>query len=75
MLGVIENIPLDFGGGQMFFEVQVMEHANFKILLGHPFFTLTSCRTFDLPNGEQYILITDPNTHKEMCIPTLPWVN
>jgi hypothetical protein len=29
---------------------------------------------FDLPNGEQDILLTDPNTHKELRIPTLPWV-
>ncbi|KAG2739744.1 hypothetical protein P692DRAFT_201670809, partial [Suillus brevipes Sb2] len=61
MLGVIENIPLDFGGGPMFFQAQVTERANFEILLGRPFFTLTSCRTFDLPDGEQDIVITDPN--------------
>ena len=73
-LGVIENIPLDFGGGPMFFQAQVTERANFEILLGRPFFTLTSCRTFDLPDGEQDIVITDPNTGKEMRIPTLPWV-
>ncbi|KAG2750989.1 hypothetical protein P692DRAFT_201710279, partial [Suillus brevipes Sb2] len=73
-LGVIENIFLDFGSGPMFFQAQVTERANFEILLGCPFFTLTSCRTFDLPDGEQNIVITDPNTGKEMRIPTLPWV-
>jgi hypothetical protein len=73
-LGVIENIPLDFGRGPMFFQVQVTERANFEILLSRPFFMLTSCRTFDLPNGNQDILITDPNLHREMRIPTLPWV-
>jgi hypothetical protein len=73
-LGVIENIPLDFGGGPMFFQVQVTERANFEILLGRLFFTLTSCRTFDLPNGNQDILITDPNSHRELRIPTQSWV-
>jgi len=34
MLGVVENVPLDFGAGPMFFQVQVTERANFKILLG-----------------------------------------
>jgi hypothetical protein len=29
---------------------------------------------FNLPNGKQDILLTDPNTHKELRIPTLPWV-
>ncbi|KAG1761645.1 hypothetical protein EDD22DRAFT_953827 [Suillus occidentalis] len=52
-LGVVENVPLDFGGGPMYFQVQVTEYANFEILLGRPFFKLTACRTFDLPDGEQ----------------------
>jgi hypothetical protein len=42
-LGVIENVPLDFGAGPMYFQVQVTAHANFGILLGRPFFKLTSC--------------------------------
>jgi hypothetical protein len=73
-LGVIENVPLDFGAGPMYFQVQVTTRTNFDVLLGHPFFKLTSCRTFDLPNGEQDILLTDPNVHKELRIPTLSWV-
>jgi hypothetical protein len=73
-LGVIENVPLDFGAGPMYFQVQVTARVNFDVLLGRPFFKLTSCRTFDLPNGEQDILLTDPNTCKELRIPTLPWV-
>jgi len=71
---MIENVPLDFGAGPMYFQVQVTACMNFKILLGHPFFKLTSCQTFNLPNGEQDILLTNPNTRKELCIPTLPWV-
>jgi hypothetical protein len=73
-LGVIENLSLDFGAGEMWFQVQVIEAANFEILLGRPFFTLTSCRTQDLPNGDQDITLTDPNTGKEFRIPTAPWV-
>jgi hypothetical protein len=73
-LGVIENLSLDFGAGEMWFQIQVIEAANFEILLGRPFFTLTSCRTKDLPTGDQEITLTDPNTGKEFCIPTEPWV-
>jgi hypothetical protein len=29
---------------------------------------------FDLPNGEQDILLTNPNACKELRISTLPWV-
>jgi hypothetical protein len=73
-LGMIENVLLDFGVGPMYFQVQVTMCANFDILLGCPFFKLTSCQMFDLPNGEQDILLTNPNMCKELCIPTLPWV-
>ncbi|KAG1770538.1 hypothetical protein EDD22DRAFT_948479 [Suillus occidentalis] len=72
-LGIVENVPLDFGGRPMYFQVQVTECASFEILLGRPFLKLTTCRTFDLPDGEQDILLTDPNTRKELRIPTLPW--
>jgi len=69
-LGVIENLPLDFGVGEMLFQVQVVPTANFDVLLGRPFFTLTSCRTEDLPNGEQDVTLTNPNTGKVIRIPT-----
>ncbi|KAG1811328.1 hypothetical protein EV424DRAFT_1542549 [Suillus variegatus] len=73
-LGVIKNVSLNFGGGLLYFQVQVIPRASFEILLGHPFFKLTTCRTFDLPDGEQDILVTDPNTHKELHILMLQWV-
>jgi hypothetical protein len=52
-LEVIENLPLDFGAGEMLFQVQVVPTTNFDILLGRPFFMLTSCLMEDLPNGKQ----------------------
>ncbi|KAG2335417.1 hypothetical protein BDR05DRAFT_835415, partial [Suillus weaverae] len=70
-LGIIENVPLDFRGGPMYFQIQVMKCTNFDILLGRPFFKLTSCHTSDLPDREQDIFLTDPNTCKQMHIPTL----
>jgi hypothetical protein len=72
-LGVIENLPLDFRAGEMLFQVQVVPTANFDVLLGRPFFTLTSCRMEDLPNGEQDVTLTDPNTGKVIRIPTNRW--
>ncbi|KAG2061354.1 hypothetical protein BDR06DRAFT_854018, partial [Suillus hirtellus] len=60
-LGVIENIPLDFDAGPLYFQVQVIERATFEVLLGCPFFKLTSCCTFDLPDREQDLILTDPN--------------
>jgi len=72
-LGVIENLQLDFGVGEMLFQVQVVPTANFDVLLGRLFFTLTSCHTEDLPNGKQDVTLTDPNTGKVIRIPTNQW--
>jgi len=72
-LGVIENLPLDFRAGEMLFQVQVVPTANFDMLLGRPFFMLTSCHTEDLPNSKQDVTLTDPNTGKVIRIPTNQW--
>jgi hypothetical protein len=72
-LGVIDNLPLNFGAGEMLFQVQVVPIANFDVLLGRSFFTLTSCCTEDLPNGEQDMMLTDPNMGKVIRIPTNQW--
>jgi hypothetical protein len=42
-LGMIKNVPLDFGVGPMYFQVQVTVRANFDVLLGCLFFKLMSC--------------------------------
>jgi len=42
-LCIIKNVPLDFGAGPMYFQVQVTAPTNFDVLLGRPFFKLTSC--------------------------------
>jgi hypothetical protein len=72
-LGVIENLLLDFGAGEMLFQVQVVPTTNFDVLLGWPFFMLTSCRMEDLPNGEQDVMLTDLNTGKVIHILTNQW--
>jgi hypothetical protein len=72
-LGVIENLPLHFGAGEMLFQVQVVLTAKFDVLLRQLFFTLTSCCMEDLPHSEQDIMLTDLNTGKVICILTNRW--
>ncbi|KAJ8579547.1 hypothetical protein M405DRAFT_695936, partial [Rhizopogon salebrosus TDB-379] len=60
-IGVIENLVFNFGAGNMMFQVQVVETANFEVLLGWPFHALTSCRSRDMLNGDLEITLTDPN--------------
>jgi hypothetical protein len=73
-LGVIENLGFDFGSGEMLLQVQVVEKANFEILLGRPFYAHTSCKTKDFINGEQNLTISDPNSGKEIKLATRPWL-
>ena len=73
-LGVIENLRFDFGAGEMLLQVQVIEKATFEVLLGRPFYALTSCKTVDFINGDQNITISDPNSGKEIMIATRPWL-
>jgi hypothetical protein len=74
-LGVIENLTFNFGAGDLMFQVQVVETANFEVLLGRPFHSLTSCRSRDTLNGDLDITLTDPNTGKESMISTVNWLN
>ncbi|OJA13432.1 hypothetical protein AZE42_13365 [Rhizopogon vesiculosus] len=74
MLGVIENLGFDFGGGEIQLQVQVIKKAPFKILLGRPFYAHTSCVTRDTINGDQNITLSDPNTGKEITIATRNWL-
>jgi hypothetical protein len=72
-LGVIENLIFDFGCGEMMLQVQVVEKANFDILIGRPFFAYTSCKTQDYMNGDQNLTISNLNSGKQFMIATKPW--
>ncbi|KAG2046051.1 hypothetical protein BDR06DRAFT_841322, partial [Suillus hirtellus] len=68
-LGVMENFLINFGTRDMLFQVQIVPVTAFDILLGRPFFMLTSCKTADLPNRDQDIMLTDANNRKIIQIP------
>ena len=72
-LGVLENLTLDFGPGEICLQVQIIARANFDLLLGRPFHCLMSTTTNDFPDGDQTLTLRDPNTRKEYKLPTHPW--
>ncbi|KIJ05745.1 hypothetical protein PAXINDRAFT_44900, partial [Paxillus involutus ATCC 200175] len=69
-IGVIENLGLDLGVGELYLQVQVIPKAPFHILLGRPFHCLMSATTEDFPDGKQLLTLRDPNTGKHYKIPT-----
>jgi hypothetical protein len=50
-LGVIQNVKMTFGPITLMLQIQVIEDALFKVLLGQPFFALANCITEDNPEG------------------------
>ena len=71
-IGVLENLALDFGTGEVLLQVQIIGCANFDLLLGQPFHCLMSVTTEDSPDGTQLIMLCDPNMGKQYALPTHP---
>jgi hypothetical protein len=69
-LGMVPNIKVCVSGLELSLQVQIVEKAPFEVLLGRPFYALTSCITRDFPDGEQHITLTDPNTSHTITIAT-----
>ena len=72
-LGVVENLHLDFGAGEICLQVQVVPRANFDLLLGQPFHCLLSASTEDFLDSSQTITLRDPNLGKAYKLPTRAW--
>ena len=64
MIGVLENLILDFGAGEVMVQVQVLACADFDLLLKCPFHCLMSTTTEDFLDGSQSIILHDPNSGK-----------
>ncbi|KIN96988.1 hypothetical protein M404DRAFT_32713 [Pisolithus tinctorius Marx 270] len=56
-IGILENLKLDFSARPVMLQVQVIEHANFDMLLGCPFICLMSAVTNNYPDGRQQITL------------------
>ncbi|KIO14599.1 hypothetical protein M404DRAFT_17478 [Pisolithus tinctorius Marx 270] len=56
-VGILENLKLDFRARPVMLQVQVIEHANFDMLLGCLFICLMSAVTNDYPDGRQWITL------------------
>jgi hypothetical protein len=61
-LGLVQNVRLTLGSILLSLQIQVIKDAPFEVLLGQPFFALSSCITEDSTDGESYITIRNPNT-------------
>ena len=73
-LGLVENHPVQLGPVTVFLQIQIVEDAPFEVLLGRPFFDVTSCTEISRPGGKHEIQIRDPLTGKLYTFATEPRV-
>lgn len=67
--GMIGEVAMTLGKVTFLMVVQVLKSAPFQVLLGQPFFALTSCETRDSPMGEQQLILRDPNSGDLISVP------
>jgi len=73
-MGLLPNLQVIIGECDFYLQVQVIESALFKMLLEHPFFTLSQASTQHFFSGDSYITLLDPNSAKAITLPTRPRV-
>ena len=71
-IGVMEDFPVQFGPVTVRLHIQVIEDAPFEVLLGRPFFDITSCSEVSQQGGKHSIIIHDPQTQNPYLFPTQP---
>ncbi|KAG6895071.1 hypothetical protein C0992_003261 [Termitomyces sp. T32_za158] len=70
-VGLARNVPFKFVEGfTVFLQVHVFTKPVYTVLLGRPFDTLTESNVQNLKDGSAIITIKDPNTGKQMALPT-----
>lgn len=71
-LGLARNVPLRIGDITLYVQIHVIRSPAYDILLGRPFDILTQSVIRNYSNEDQMITIHDPNTRREVTVPTMP---
>ncbi|KDR65128.1 hypothetical protein GALMADRAFT_82243 [Galerina marginata CBS 339.88] len=69
-LGLAENVAFSFGGVTVYLQVHIIRNPAYRVLLGRPFDVLTSSTVQNSEDGDQRIVITDPNSERRAVLPT-----
>jgi hypothetical protein len=70
--GQVRDHPVRLGPITVYLQIQVVENAPFEVLLGRPFFAVTSCSETSTPDGNHEIHVKDPCTGLPYVFPTHP---
>jgi hypothetical protein len=70
MLRHIKNFSLQISPCTFHVQMQVTDTLPCRVLMGRPFFMLTSPHTIDHPHGVQDLILNDPNSGEWIIVPT-----
>jgi hypothetical protein len=73
-LGLVENHPVQLGPITVYLQIQIVEDAPFEVLLGRPFFDVTSCTEISRSGGRHEIQVRDPQDGRHYTFATEPRV-
>ena len=71
-MGLLQDLKINIGGYDFYLQVQVVKDVPYEMLLGMPFYTLTSADHKHFDNGDSRLTLLDPNTGDTITIPTRP---
>lgn len=68
--GLVPDHPVQLGPITIYLQIQVVEEAPFEVLLGRPFFDITSCSEVSTSGGGHEIQVKDPKTGASLTFVT-----
>lgn len=71
-MDLIKNLPMCLSPMKVYLQMQVVNDAPFEVLLGQPFFDVTSCSNISSLGGDHKICVRDPKTGYNYLFPTQP---
>ena len=71
-LGLMRNVPFQINVITIYLQVHIISSPAYDVLLGRPFDILTESIVRNFANEDQTITIHDPNTGRQVTIPTIP---
>lgn len=69
-LGLVRNVPFQFGDVTLYLQVHVLKSPAYTILLGRTFDTLCRSNVQTETDGSAVITIEDPNSGRKVTVPT-----
>jgi hypothetical protein len=69
-IGIIKNLPIEIAGTKVYVQAQVVENADYDVLLGRPFTCALNAQEQNYTDGSAVLIFTDPVSGERKVVPT-----